>query len=128
VTVRAASVRRSRAPRWPWVALVAVAAAGFYGYRTLMAHRVDADALVAKYSLVTGGRAIHAYDRCTARRLETFFRGDDEPAGITAASAPRFYRLVCERASFESLLLVNGTVVDRRRLEQIQADTLAEFA
>jgi hypothetical protein len=126
--VRAASVRRSRAPRWPWVALVAIAAAGYYGYRALMAHRVDADALVVKYGLVTGGRAIHAYDRCTARRLETFFRGDDAPAGITAASAPRFYRLVCERASFESLLLVNGVVIDRRRLEQIQQETLAELS
>jgi hypothetical protein len=81
----------------------------------------SAGTLARSYGLVPPGQEITAVDRCVARRL----RADrNTPASarlpVVPAARTAFYRSVCARAQAESVLLLNGIVIDRARLARIE--------
>lgn len=88
-----------------------------------------AGTLARRYGLVAPGQQVTAVDRCIARRLhDTRQNPSLRPPQITAAEATAFYRSVCTTALLQSLLLVNGTAIDRGRLAQIEQLTIPAFA
>lgn len=88
-----------------------------------------AGTLARRYGLVAPGHQVTAVDRCIARRLhETRQNPSLRPSEITAAESAAFYRNVCTTALLQSLLLVNGTVIDRDQLTQIEQNTVATFS
>ena len=87
-----------------------------------------AGTLARRYGLVAPGHEVTAVDRCIARRLhDTHQNPSALPQPITAAQAPVFYRRVCTTALLQSLLLQNGTAIDRAQFTQIEQLTLPSF-
>ena len=88
-----------------------------------------AGTLAHRYGLVAPGQQVTAVDRCIARQLhDTRQNPALRPQPITAVEAPVFYRRVCTTALLQSLLLQNGTAIDRAQFTQIEQLTVPALA
>jgi hypothetical protein len=114
-----------------WIPIAAFAfAVALSPVRTFLAtgDSDPAGTLARHYGLVLPGQQITAVDRCIARQLHN---ASQNPAGelvqVPSTQAPTFYRRVCNTAFLQSLLLVNGTAINRPQFTAIEQNTLATF-
>jgi len=81
--------------------------------------------LARHYGLVAPGQQATAVDRCIARQLHSASQDPAaQPVSVPQAQAPTFYRSVCSTALLQSLLLVNGTAINRPQFTAIEQNTL----
>ncbi len=114
-----------------WIVIAALAfAVALSPVRTFLAtgDSDPAGTLARHYGLVLPGQQITAVDRCIARQLHN---ASQNPAGqlvqVPSTQAPTFYGRVCNTALLQSLLLVNGTAINRPQFTAIEQNTLATF-
>jgi hypothetical protein len=115
----------------PWIPVAALAFAIALAPVRGFLETGDSDpagTLARRYGLVAPGHQVTAVDRCIARQLhETRQNPSLRPERVTAPEAAVFYRRVCGTALLQSLLLLNGTAIDRDQFAQIEQNTLATF-
>ncbi len=114
-----------------WIPIAALAfAIALTPVRTFLAtgDSDPAGTLARHYGLVLPGQQITAVDRCIARQLHNASQNPaGQPVQIPSLQTPTFYRRVCNTALFQSLLLVNGTAINRQQFTAIEQNTLASF-
>ena len=87
-----------------------------------------AGTLARHCGFVLPGQQITAGDRCFARQLHNASQNQaGQLVQIPSIRAPTFSRRVCNTALLQSLLLVNGTTINRPQFTAIEQNTLASF-
>ena len=113
----------------PWIPVAALSfAIALSPLKTFLANgdTDPAGTLARHYGLVAPGQQATAVDRCIARQLHNVTL---DPAGQPVSVAPEdrvtFYRSVCNTALLQSLLLLDGTAINRPQFTAIEQNTFA---
>jgi hypothetical protein len=113
----------------PWIPIAALAFAIALSPLQTFLSNGDTDpagTLARHYGLVAAGQQATAVDRCIARQLHNAsLDPTGQPVSVAPADRVTFYRSVCDTALLQSLLLLDGTAINRPQFTAIQQNTLA---
>ena len=113
----------------PWIPIAALSfGVALSPLKTFLANgdTDPAGTLARHYGLIAPGQQATAVDRCIARQLHNVSLDPaGQPVSVALDGRVPFYRSVCNTALLQSLLLIDGTAINRPQFTAIEQNTFA---